>query len=109
MSITERFEFQKENLYTKKRTIGMEKYMLGFSTGMLLGLTIALPGQNDVTTHLTKEEVNDLRRGHLTEDFRKSLCNRYEEKLSQTAEIPKEEIALCAYSNQAKHVGSFRR
>lgn len=80
----------------------MENYMMGFSTGMLLGLAIALPGPNDVTTTLTKEEMDDLRRGHLTEAFQQSLCSRYEEKLSEKASVAKEDIALCAKTSKAR-------
>ena len=83
----------------------MENYMMGFGTGMLLGLAIALPGPNDVTTTLTKEEVSDLRRGHLTEEFQQSLCIRYEEKLSEKADVAKEDIALC--SKQVKPGNPF--
>lgn len=75
----------------------MENYIIGFSTGMLLGLAVALPGPNDVTVSLNNNEVRALQRGHLTQEFQRNLCKRYEEQLAAKGDIENEDIGLCLH------------
>jgi len=79
----------------------MENYLIGFSTGILMGLAIALPGSNDVVTSLSKEELRELQRGYLTEEFRQSICKKYETQLESRIDHSSS-IAICK-SNPKQH------
>jgi len=72
----------------------MENYMMGFSTGLILGVAIALPGPNDVTTSLTREEMQDLQRGRLSEEFRHVICKKFEAELEKKIDKP-EDVSIC--------------
>lgn len=72
---------------------------MGFSTGVILGLAIALPGPNDVITPLSKEEITALESGYLSEEFRQSICKKYEASLkSKRDQSP--DVSICGSSNK---------
>jgi hypothetical protein len=74
---------------------GSEWYMLGFATGVMIGVAIAYPGRSTVVISLEQDELAALREHRTTEEQERHICDRVLEAFADRLDSQTAPAFLC--------------